>query len=159
MSIKDQKQITGYILSFFLFVALLNSGYFFMATLKLSPGKWLAFNACSLAIIVYLVCFVMYRITKIDWLLAFPLLPLYYYGTMGLFIMPWTGANLFAQVTHILITLNVLWILFVLLKEQRFSGLGKGCLAGILVFVPVFAIVQTYTQLHMSEFLLLMQRM
>jgi hypothetical protein len=89
--------------------------------------------------------------------LAIPLLPLYYYGTMGLFVMSWNQANIFAQITHVVITLNVLWILWVLLKERQFEALGKGLLVGIIVFVPVIACIQSYTQLHMDEFMKVLQ--
>ena len=77
---------------------------------------------------------------------------------MGLFVISWDVANMFAQITHIVITLNVIWILFVLLKEFKFESLGKGLLIGVIVFVPLFAIIQNYSQLHMTEFLQLLQK-
>ncbi len=157
-SIKNN--IIGYVLAFLMLGALLNSGFFFLLNLKLSIGSWLAFNACSLAIIAYLLCFVLYLIIKKDYLLAIPLLPLYYYGTMGLFMMPWDTANAFAQITHVIITVNVLWILYVmLLKERKFDSLGKGLLIGTIIFVPIFAYIQSFSQQHMSEFLKVLQGM
>lgn len=139
-------------------LALLNSAYFFLSTAKFGLGEWLVFNACSVSIIVYLICFTCFQITKKDFLLAIALVPLYYYGTMGLFVMSWDIASLVAQVTHFIITLNVIWILFVLLKESKFESLGKGLLIGVLVFVPLFAIIQSYSQLHMAEFMQLLQK-
>ncbi len=65
---------------------------------------------------------------------------------------------MFSQITHIIITLNVIWILFVLLKEFKFESLGKGLLIGVLLFVPLFAIIQSYSQLHMAEFMQLLQK-
>ena len=158
MSLVDSKKSISIILSIFMLLVLMNSSYFFLAILKLSIGSWLAFNACSIAIIVYLICFVFYLKTKREFLLAIPLLPLYYYGTMGLFLMPWNGSNVLAQITHIVITINVLWLLFQLLKECKFEALGKGLLFGVIVFVPVFAIVQSYTTLHMNEFIEVLKR-
>ncbi len=139
--------------------ALVNSAFFFLGTLQLGLVQWLSFNACSLAIIAYLVCFVCYLTTKRAIFLAIPLLPLYYYGTMGLFVTAWTEANLFAQITHIIITVNVIWLLYVLLKERQYETLGKGCLAAILAFVPVFAAIQSYAQSHMDEFIRALQTM
>lgn len=159
MNFKINKNAVSHALAFLMLMVLLNSSYFFLVLLKLSIGKWLAFNACSLAIMVYLLCFVVYQRTKKDYLLAIPLLPLYYYGTMGLFIMPWNEANMFAQITHVVITINVLWLLYVLLKERKFEPLGKGTLVGMLIFVPVFAYLQTYSQLHMNELMQLLQKM
>ena len=158
MSLKNKNQVVGYLLAALMVLTLLNSAHFFTSIVKLQIGEWLAFNACSLAIISYLACFACFQITKKDFFLAIALVPLYYYGSMGLFIVPWNAANMFSQITHIIITLNVIWILFVLLKESRYESLGKGLLIGVLVFVPVFAVIQTYLQLHMAEFMQMLQK-
>lgn len=158
MSLRNKIQITGYILAAFMLLTLLNSAYFFLSVVKLQMGEWLVFNACSLAIISYLVCFAGFKITKKDFFLAIALVPLYYYGSMGLFVVPWDAANIFSQITHMIITLNVIWVLYVLLKESRYESLGKGLLIGVLGFVPAFAVIQTYSQLHMDEFLQMLQK-
>ena len=156
MSFKNK--IIGCLLTAFMLFALLNSAFFFLSVVKLGVGEWLAFNACSLSIIAYLICFTCYQITKKNFFLAIALVPLYYYGTMGLFVVPWNVTNMFAQITHIIITLNVIWILYVLMKETNYESLGKGLLIGVLVFVPVFAIVQSYSQLHMTECMQMLQK-
>ncbi|HAQ64554.1 MAG TPA: hypothetical protein DCR43_01650 [Bacteroidales bacterium] len=158
MSLKIKNQFIGYVLAVFMLLALLNSAYFFLSVVKLTISEWLAFNACSLAIIAYLVCFTCFQITQKHFFLAIALVPLYYYGTMGLFVIPWNAANLFPQITHIVITLNVIWILYVLLKDSSYESTGKGLLVGVLVFVPVFAVVQNYSQLHLAEFMQMLQR-
>ncbi|MBN1183207.1 MAG: hypothetical protein JXB49_13015 [Bacteroidales bacterium] len=158
MSLKKLNQVIGYLLTTLMLLALLNSAYFFISIVKLQIGQWLAFNACSLAIISYLVCFACFKIIKKDFFLAIALIPLYYYGSMGLFVVPWNAANTFSQITHIIITLNVIWILFVLLKESRYESLGIGLLIGVLVFVPVFAVIQSYSQLHMADFMQMLQK-
>jgi hypothetical protein len=158
MRLNNKNLFLGYILAVFMFLTFLNSAYFFIAIAKFGLVDWLAFNACSIAIIVHSVCFTCFQITKKEFFLAISLVPLYYYGTMGLFVMPWDVANMFSQITHIIITLNVIWILFSLLKEFKFESLGKGLLIGVLVFVPLFALIQSYSQLHMEEFMQLLQK-
>jgi hypothetical protein len=158
MSLKNKNLSIGYILAVFMLLAFLNSAYFFLSIAKFGLVEWLAFNACSVSIIAYLVCFTCFQITKKDFFLAIALVPLYYYGTMGLFVISWDKANMFSQITHIIITLNVIWILFVLLKELKFESLGKGLLIGLLLFVPLIAIIQSYSQLHMAEFMQLLQK-
>jgi len=158
MNLKNKNLSIGYILAVFMLLTLLNSAYFFLSIAKFGLVEWLAFNACSVSIIAYLVCFTSFQITKKDLFLAIALVPLYYYGTMGLFVISWDVANVFSQITHIIITLNVIWILFVLLKEFKFESLGKGLLIGVLLFVPLFAIIQSYSQLHMAEFMQLLQK-
>ncbi|HOT13679.1 MAG TPA: hypothetical protein PK252_02855 [Bacteroidales bacterium] len=158
MSINNKNQIAGYVLASLMLLTLLNSAYFFLSIVKPDFFRWLAFNACSLAIIAYLTCFVCYKITKKDFFLAIAFVPMYYYGTMGLFVVSWEAANLFAQITHIIITLNAIWVLFELLKESKYDSLGKGLLIGLLVFVPVFAVIQVFSQQHMAEFIRMLQK-
>lgn len=158
MIIKNRSLFIGYLLAALMLLTLLNSAYFFLAVARFRIGEWFSFNACSLATIVYLICFASYRITRKSFYLAIALLPLYYYGTMGLFMMPWNAANIFTQITHIVITLNVIWILFVLLKDARLESLGKGLLIGIIIFVPVFAAIQHYLQMHLAEFMQILQK-
>ncbi|SCM58751.1 putative protein {ECO:0000313/EMBL:EGD34952,1} [Petrimonas mucosa] len=145
-------------LAILMLLSLLNSAYFFLATAKFGLMQWLAFNACSLSIIAYLACFICFQITRKDLVLAIALLPQYYYGTMGLFVVSWDAANLVPQITHIIITLNVIWIIFLLLKGSKYESLGKGLLIGVLLFVPLFAIIQNYSQAHMAEFMELLQK-
>lgn len=158
MKIKNKNQWISYLLAVVMLLALMNSAYFFLVIAKFRFFDWLAFNACSVSIVAYLVCFVCSRLFKKDFFEAIALVPLYYYGTMGLFVMPWNVMNMFAQVTHMVITLNVIWIIYVFLKELKFKSLGIGLLIGMLIFVPVFAIIQSYVQIHMSEFVLLLQK-
>lgn len=157
MRLKFKYQIVGHLLAVLMLLTLLNSAFFFISVAKLHIGEWLAINACSLAIMSYLVCFACFQTTKKDFFLAIALVPLYYYGSMGLFVVPWDLTNLFSQITHVIITLNVIWILFVLLKESRYESLGKGLLLGVLVFVPIFALIQKYSQLHTTEIMQLLQ--
>ena len=157
MNLTRKERLIGIILTVLVLVTTLNSAYFFIGVLRFTILKWLAFNACSLASIVYLTCFVAYFIRKKTVYLTLAVLPLYYYGTMGLFLMPWSEANLFAHITHVLISINLIWIIYVVLKNTEFEALGKGLLIGIIVFVPIIATIQTYTQAHLSEFTQLLQ--
>ena len=108
-------------LAILMLLSLLNSAYFFLATAKFGLMQWLAFNACSLSIIAYLACFICFQITRKDLVLAIALLPQYYYGTMGLFVVSWDAANLVPQITHIIITLNVIWIIFLFWKGRNMT--------------------------------------
>lgn len=159
MNSNNKNQIAGIVLAGLMLIALLNSAYFFLAVLKLNIGHWFAFNACSLAIIIYLICFVVSLLKKDAIWLSIALLPMYYYGTMGLFLMPWNEANSFAHLTHIIITCNVLWVLFRIFKEHRINELGITLLISIFAFVPVFAIIQNYNQVHIEEFMQVLQNM
>lgn len=132
---------------------LLLSGYYFIYVLDLSIGQWLMFNACSIAIITQLFCYLIFKLTHNSFLKAIPLLPMYYYGTMGLFLMPWILDNIFAHITHIVITISMIWNLSIYLKNKESEALSKGLLLGILIFVPVFAFIHVYSQSHLNEFI------
>jgi hypothetical protein len=157
MSFTKKQNSISYIISGLLFIAMLNSAYFFMNMLGLGVGRWLAFNACSLAIIAQTLCYAAYQVNKREFILAIPLLPLYYYGSMGLFMAPWSAATAFAQITHVLISISALWTLYLLLKDKNFAALGKGLLIGAAVFVPIFALIQSYNQAHIQEFYKILQ--
>lgn len=159
MNSNNKKQITGIVLAIFMLLTLLNSAYFFLVILKLGIGQWLAFNACSVAIIIYLICFTISAVKRNSTWLSVALLPMYYYGTMGLFIMPWNESNLFAHITHIIITCNALWVLSLIFKKQNFEALGKALLCSIVVFVPLSALIQTYNQAHLEEFMQMLQNL
>lgn len=159
MSKINKNHLAGLVLTVLMVLSLLNSGFFFLGILKLSIGKWLAFNACSLATIIYLVCYISYRITQKVYLIAIPILPLYYYGTMGLFILPWNETNIFAHISHILITLTLIWLLYGLIKNKKYEQLGIGLFIAVLVCVPIFAIIQVFTQSHINEFIQLLENM
>ncbi|MDD4591625.1 MAG: hypothetical protein PHG06_14535 [Parabacteroides sp.] len=159
MNSKNKNQIIGIFLAILMLIALLNSSYFFLVVLRLSIGQWLAFNACSLAIIIYLISFVVSLVKKNSIWLSIALLPMYYYGTMGLFIMPWNGVNLFAHITHLIITGNIIWAIFCIYKEHKYAESGKYLLFSMIIFVPVFTLIQTYNQTHLNKFMQILQSM
>ncbi|WP_101688604.1 hypothetical protein [Dysgonomonas massiliensis] len=159
MNSNNKSQIIGIGLTILMLLSLLNSGYFFLVAVQLNVSQWLAFNACSLTMIVYLVCFTIYLVRKESLWLSIPLLPMYYYGTMGLFLMPWNEVNIFAHATHVIITITILWTLYTLLKKLEFEILGKGLLVSMIVFVPIIAVIQTYNQANFEEFMQLLQNM
>lgn len=159
MNSKNKNQIIGIVLAVFMLIALLNSGYFFLGILKLGIGQWFAFNACSLVSIIYLISFVVSLKKRDSTCLSATLLPMYYYGTMGLFIMPWNEANIFAHLTHIIMTCSILWVLLCIIKEHRVEESGKAVLVSIFIYVPLFALIQTYNQRHLEEFMQVLQNM
>jgi hypothetical protein len=157
MNLKDKSQIIGYLLFILMLFAILNSAYFFLSIANFKIADWIIFNSCSLAIFIYLLAFIFFQLTKNYSILAVALLPLYYYGTMGLFVTPWNNANIFPQITHAIITLNIVWVLYIFLKELRYESLGKGLLIGFLVFVPIFALLRHYLELNIEEYVKMIQ--
>lgn len=157
MNLSKTEKITGIILAVALaLLTLAGSGYFFF-TLRVNFVQWLTYNACSPSSIVYLCCFVAFLARRQPALLAVALLPMYYFGTMGLFTFTWSGANVFAQMSHITMTLNLIWAIYVFRKTVDYKTYAQWLIFGILFFVPYIAFVMYYCRTHADELTTLLQ--
>ena len=151
MNLTKTEKITGIALAIVLLLLTLSgSGYFFF-TLKVSFVQWLAYNACSPSSLVYLGCLIVFWVTKKTVWLPLAFLPMYYFGTMGLFTFTWSGANIFAQMSHITMTLNLIWAGYVLYRIGDYKAFAQGLLWSIVLFVPYIAFVMYYCRTHAEE--------
>jgi hypothetical protein len=151
MNLTKTEKITGVALAIVLLLLTLSgSGYFFF-TLKVTFVQWLAYNACSPSSLVYLGCLIVFWVTKKTVWLPLAFLPMYYFGTMGLFTFTWSGANIFAQMSHITMTLNLIWAGYVLYRIGDYKAFAQGLLWSIVLFVPYIAFVMYYCRTHAEE--------
>lgn len=150
-------RIAGIVLAVLLLLASINSTYFFLGMLKVKFIEWFVFNACAPSSVAYLIGLTAFFITKNKKWLAIAILPIFFFGTMGLFIFPWDGMNLIAQVSHIIMTLNIAWALFVILKSADYKALRIGLLISVLVFVPFIAFQQYYCRIHADDLMRILQ--
>ena len=151
MNLTKTEKITGIALAIVLLLLTLSgSGYFFF-TLKVNFVQWLAYNACSPSSLVYLSCLIVFWVTKKTVWLPLAFLPMYYFGTMGLFTFTWSGANIFAQMSHITMTLNLIWAGYVLYRIGDYKAFACGLLWSIVLFVPYIAFVMYYCRTHAEE--------
>ena len=151
MNLTKTEKITGVALAIVLLLLTLSgSGYFFF-TLKVSFVQWLAYNACSPSSLLYLGCLIVFWVTKKTFWLPLAFLPMYYFGTMGLFTFTWSGANIFAQMSHITMTLNLIWAGYVLYRIGDYKAFAQGLLWSIVLFVPYIAFVMYYCRTHAEE--------
>ena len=77
--------------------------------------------------------------------------PIFFFGTMGLFVFPWTGNNLIAQISHMVMTANMLWGLWIVIRNSDYIALAKGLLISIAVFIPFISFTQVYCREHATE--------
>ena len=151
MNLTKTEKITGIALAIVLLLLTLSgSGYFFF-TLKVTFVQWLSYNACSPSSLVYLGCLIVFWVTKKTFWLPLAFLPMYYFGTMGLFTFTWSGANIFAQMSHITMTLNLIWAGYVLYRIGDYKAFAQGLLWSIVLFVPYIAFVMYYCRTHAEE--------
>ena len=151
MNLTKTEKITGIALAIVLLLLTLSgSGYFFF-TLKVNFVQWLAYNACSPSSLLYLGCLIVFWVTKKTVWLPLTFLQMYYFGTMGLFTFTWNGANIFAQMSHITMTLNLIWAGYVLYRIGDYKAFAQGLLWSIVLFVPYIAFVMYYCRTHAEE--------
>lgn len=151
MILSKSEKIYGIIAAVVLACVTLFSTLYFLGQLKVGFVNWIAFNSCAIISIIYLSFFVVFMINKKSVLLVLSSIPIFYLGTMSMFILPWSGSWLFAHVTHVIMTLNLFWVFYTVIKHKEFKALGIGLFIGMLVFVPYIIYVQTYNQAHAAE--------
>ena len=151
MNLTKTEKITDIALAIVLLLLTLSGSGYFFSTLKVSFVQWLAYNACSPSSLVYLGCLIVFWVTKKTVWLPLAFLPMYYFGTMGLFTFTWSGANIFAQMSHITMTLNLIWAGYVLYRIGDYKAFAQGLLWSIVLFVPYIAFVMYYCRTHAEE--------
>ena len=151
MNLTKTEKITGIALAIVLLLLTLSGSGYFFSTLKVTFVQWLAYNACSPSSLVYLSCLIVFWLTKKTVWLPLAFLPMYYFGTMGLFTFTWSGANIFAQMSHITMTLNLIWAGYVLYRIGDYKAFAQGLLWSIVLFVPYIAFVMYYCRTHAEE--------
>ncbi|WP_392448151.1 hypothetical protein ACF3OB_02185 [Capnocytophaga canis] len=157
MILTKKEKTIGMVLAFLLLLLTLSGSWYFFTELKVSLLQWAMFNACSPSSLVYLLCFLLFIWKKKAVLLPLALLPMYYFGTMGMFTFGWSGANIFAQISHIVMTLNIVWVIYLFVKNANYQAFAKGLLWSILLFVPYIAYVMYYCRIHAEDVSKLLQ--
>lgn len=147
----NNKPIIGTILAILLLLVTINSTIYFLTNLKVSPLEWVVFNACAPSNILYILCFTFFLVTGNKTGLTIGILPLFFFGTMGLIIFPWGGYNIIPQISHILMTLNVIWAVYSIFSTGAYKAATIGFLISILICGSFIAFQQIYTRTHQED--------
>jgi len=134
----------GWTVTSFNVLAALNSSWFFLAVLGTGVVGWLMMNSCAPSIALFAVGFLLARPV----LMVAGAVMMFRYGTLGLFFFGWQGPNLIAQVSHVLMTLAVLYVAWDVLRARRFRALGLGIALGLAVLVPYMLAQHAYFEAH-----------
>ena len=146
------ERITSIILAIILLLNVMNSSWYFLGIAKVSVIQWIVFNACAPSSIAYMLGLVIYFVTSNKMWLSIAVVPMMFFGTMGLFVFPWSsGIDLLTQFSHVVMTLNIAWGLWIILKNNDYKALGTGLLTSILVFIPFIAFTQAFCRVHAEE--------
>lgn len=157
MELTRTEKATGIALAILLFLITLSSTLFFLGKLKVSVIEWISFNSCSPNSFLYLLLFILFLKIRNASYLVITFLPIYFLGTLSMFVMPWNEGTLAAHIGHIIMTLNLIWAIYVIIKHKEYKALAIGLLISILFFAPYIAYVLSYNQTHAEELLRLLQ--
>lgn len=146
------ERMTNIILAIILLITVVNSTWYFLGIAKVSTIQWLVFNACAPSSVVYLLGLVAYFQTSNKMWLSVAVVPMVFFGTMGVFVFPWNSANdLLVQFSHIIMTLNIAMGLWITLKDKDYKALGYGLLISVFTGIPFIAFTQQYCRIHAEE--------
>lgn len=157
MELTKKYKIIGIVLAFLLLLTIINSTGFFLGKLKVSLLEWIVFNACAPSSLAYLIGLVLFFTTRNKIWLTIAAVPIFFFGTMGLFIFPWGGFNLIAQVSHILMTLNLIWAFTVVFMFLDYKALGSGLFVSLILFIPFITYQQMYCRSHAEDLMRILQ--
>jgi hypothetical protein len=121
-----------------------NGMVFFLGMAKFSIVSWLMFNACAPSILLFIAGF----IARKDFVMASSVPFLLFFGGGGLFMFGWSGTMIFAQVSHILMVLSVVYLVFVAAADNRLRTSARGFIAGMILFAILVPVQQKYVARH-----------
>lgn len=151
MKLSKIEKLIGIISAALLLLVTVNSTFFFLEILNVSVLDWVSFNSCAPTSFLYLCFFIMFLFNKqAGWLLV-TTLPTYFLGTISMFVLPWNGNYAFAHLGHIIMTMNLIWVFYVVLKHKNYKALAFGLMVSIFISVPYIGYVQNYNQTHAKE--------
>jgi hypothetical protein len=110
-----QEKILGYILSISMLLLAIWGFFVFKVFLKASFIQWIMYNVCAPTQIIFFILLLLSS-KRSQYLRYFLILviPLTVFGTMGLFIFPWSGQGaITTQLSHILMTISAGWAIYI----------------------------------------------
>jgi hypothetical protein len=128
-------------------LAALNSTWFFLGLAKVSPIEWFFFNACTPAIALFLLGY----IAKDKMIQAMSIPALAFFGLGGMFVFPWTGMNIIAQIGHIMMTCAIAWIIYGIFRDKSFKEATIGLLLAAFIVNAFIAVQQSYVGRHQDK--------
>lgn len=120
------------------------SANYFLMMAKFPVVPWLFFNACFASALIFLVGF----FWKNKTVTAFSIPFLTFYGTCGMFVFSWSGGMLIAQISHIFMTLAVIYVLIETIVMKEWKRFFAGLTFGIAAFLIIQPLHQKYVKSH-----------
>jgi hypothetical protein len=130
----------------------INGAVVFLGLLQVGVIGWLMMNSCAIFIALFFLSFLSGKPV----LLLASLVPLYRFGTLGLFVFGWSGTDLVAQAGHIGMTLAVLYFVAEAIRNRRWKAWGFGMALGIMLLSIFITVQELWMVNHASTMLQLL---
>jgi len=142
----------GTILATLLLLVTIQSAFHFLGSIKVTFAEWLVFNACAPADITYLVGFILFRQLNNTTVMYMAVLPMFFFGFLDLFVFPWSGMHIIPQVGHIIMSLNLAWLVWYAFRTADYRSAATGLFLGIAVFSVFIGFQQHYVASRPEDF-------
>ncbi|MCJ7646848.1 hypothetical protein MUO65_08145 [bacterium] len=120
------------------------AGLIFLYFLKYNFISWAMGNVSS--IIQLFVVFALTFGKRILMSISIPFL--LFYGAGGFFLFTWSSRTIPAQISHSIMVLTALYIIFLMITRWEIGKLAIGIVLGIILFVPFRAFETYYLKAH-----------
>jgi len=120
------------------------AGFVFLYFLKYDFVSWAMGNLSS--IIQLFAAFALISGKRILMTITIPLL--LFYGLEGFFLFSWSSRTVPAQISHSIMVLTALYIIFLMITRWEIMRLVVGIVLGIILFVPFRAFETYYLKTH-----------
>lgn len=134
-----QEKVFGYCLSITMLLLAIWGYFVFTVFLKATFIQWIMYNVCAPTQIIFFIL-LMFSVKRTHLLKYFLILviPLTVFGTMGLFIFPWTGQGaLTTQLSHILMTISAGWAIYINRKLTTISPKMIYLIYGVSILIAL----------------------
>lgn len=138
----------GWVIATLNMIMMILSAYFYLIMVEFPITAWFFFNICFFSTLIFLIGFFLKN--KVIMSASIPFLA--YFGTRGMFIYSWQGMMIIAQITHIFMTLAIVYIIFESIKSKEWRKLIIGFIIGLVIFLIFLPMHQNYIEFH-PEFL------
>jgi len=120
------------------------AGFIFLYFFKYNFISWAMANVSSM--IQVLAAFALILGKRVLMSIFIPLL--LFYGAEGLFLLNWSSSAIPAQITHSIMVLTALYIIYFMIADLHIGKLTIGIMLGIILFVPLRVGETYYSKFH-----------
>jgi len=115
------------------------AGFIFLFLLKYNFISWFMADVSSLIQLFAVFALIFGKKILMNIFIPF----LLFYGAGGFFIFDWSSRTMPAQISHSLMVLTALYIIYIMITRWQIGNLVIGIMLGVILFVP-FRVYETY---------------